>query len=436
MVACATLAVPGAPALGATDGGRGADPTPGGDEVSNIEVGIVIPESADDLEISAPVPTVSADEGGDVEVTAEYRSTPDRVETPIVEVDAFQTLGVTWPAGLDATGLDVQVRTRADGEWSEWTPLEVSDAVPDRGTPEAELAVRAGTEAVWAGQADAAQVSFAAPAVDGQEGLNLSLVDVPADAVTAPDAAVGPLAAAGDPLVGTLVGPPQWVARYEEPTVITRAEWGAADPLPDDVCGGMSVASTLVGAVVHHTAGSNGYSTVEEAMQQIRGDQAYHQVDRGWCDLGYNFVVDKWGNIYEGRAGSLTEPVVGVHAGGFNTATVGVAMLGNYSGAGEDPNQLPEDVVGSLPDEASEGVAQIIALRLRQYERDPGGTFTYTKIDGVTKVDLPVVFAHRDVSNTICPGNTGYAALDAIRTRARELVMTGSCARHLDEVIP
>src|SRR5665647_2868216 len=113
--------------------------------------------------------------------------------------------------------------------------------------------------------------------------------------------------------------------RAPVPTIITREQWGARPQVctPD-------VATThgLIGAVVHHTAGSNGYSTIAEAMQQIRGDQAYHIDGRGWCDIGYNFVVDKWGNIYEGRANSLTRPVIGVHAGGFNTGTVGVSMLG------------------------------------------------------------------------------------------------------------
>ena len=110
----------------------------------------------------------------------------------------------------------------------------------------------------------------------------------------------------------------------DAPQIISREEWGARP----QVCQ-PAVATALVGAVVHHTADPNDYSTVAEAERRIRADQAYHIDGRGWCDIGYNFVVDKWGNIYEGRDNSLTQPIIGVHAGGFNTGTLGVVDAGH-----------------------------------------------------------------------------------------------------------
>jgi uncharacterized protein with LGFP repeats len=187
--------------------------------------------------------------------------------------------------------------------------------------------------------------------------------------------------------------------------VITRAEWGAPAPTcrPDS-------APTLVGAVLHHTAGSNGYATVAQAKQQIRNDAAYHMTGRGWCDLGYNFIVDKWGNIYEGRAGSLTSPVIGVHAGGFNTGTVGISLLGTYTSA---PSPAVVDAV-----------ARIVGSRLGAYGIDPNGTMRYATANGEnsrftnTTVTLPRVLGHRDVAFTVCPGNGGQAVLGAIRAKA------------------
>ncbi len=192
--------------------------------------------------------------------------------------------------------------------------------------------------------------------------------------------------------------------------MITRAEWGAG---PQACTPG--VASGLVGAVLHHTADPNTYTTVAQAMQQICNDQAYHINSMGWCDIGYNFLVDKWGNIYEGRAGSIQEPVIGAHAGGFNTGTVGIAMIGTYS-----------DVTPSAA--MQEAVAQVIAWRLAAYHRDPAGTMTYTTSGGSDKyaagttVTLPVVMGHRDVYLTACPGNAGYATLPSVRARARQII--------------
>ncbi|MFS0706145.1 peptidoglycan recognition protein, partial [Cellulomonas sp. 179-A 9B4 NHS] len=195
------------------------------------------------------------------------------------------------------------------------------------------------------------------------------------------------------------------------PGIISRAEWGAAPQACE-----FDVASTLLAAVVHHTAGPNSYASVDQAKAQIRADQRYHQQSRGWCDIGYNYLVDKWGNVYEGRAGSGTRPVIGVHAGGFNTATLGVSMLGDYSS-------------GTPSAAVQENVARLIAWRLGSYHRDPTSTISYTTLGGEnsrfaggTTLALPVVIGHRDVAYTACPGNGGYAVLGTIKQRAKEMI--------------
>ena len=150
------------------------------------------------------------------------------------------------------------------------------------------------------GNADAVQLAFTATAKGGPKGLSLALIG----SAEKPTSAGSPVARstrvrAAGPAIQTAAFSTALVQAVAAPTVITRAQWGA----PAQACT-PDVASTLVGAVVHHTADPNTYSTVAQAEQQIRNDAVYHINGLGWCDIGYNFVVDKWGNIYEGRANS------------------------------------------------------------------------------------------------------------------------------------
>lgn len=402
------------PTDAATDGAAATD-DPGTDGESPATTPEPTPSTTPPSDEQAPVDPTSTT------VVADELSTDGRVLTPPVDTADVQTLGVTWPEGVDTTALEPQVRSRDDGTWSDWVELEGSEGAPDEGTVEAARETRGGTESVWIGDADAVQLSFAATTAGGPDDLQLALIG--SDPVT-PAAPATSTAPASSSVEGpsavvrtaayvtstasssvTSAEPAAVATAVSAPAVYSRASWGArAQACAPDV------ASSLVGAVVHHTAGSNSYTTVAAAMQQIRNDQAYHIDGRGWCDIGYNFIVDKWGNIYEGRANSMTAPVIGVHAGGFNTGTVGVAMLGSYDAA---PSAATQQAVG-----------QIIGWRLGAYGVDPQGWMSYYTGVGENSryqnqyVSLPRVFGHRDVAFTACPGNGGYAALPTIRAVA------------------
>src|SRR6185369_1940954 len=82
-------------------------------------------------------------------------------------------------------------------------------------------------------------------------------------------------------------------------------------------------------AIVHHTAGANSYTRSQSAAI-VRAIEIYHVKGNGWNDIGYNFLVDKYGQIFEGRYGGITRNVVGAHAQGFNTGSTGIALIGNY----------------------------------------------------------------------------------------------------------
>ncbi|UOY01215.1 N-acetylmuramoyl-L-alanine amidase [Blastococcus sp. PRF04-17] len=182
------------------------------------------------------------------------------------------------------------------------------------------------------------------------------------------------------------------------------------------------VASTLKAATVHHTAGSNSYAAAD-VPGILRGIYRYHAVTLGWGDIGYNALVDKYGRIWEGRAGGLAQPVVGAHAGGFNTYTFGVSMLGNY------------DVVPTTPAMIN-SVSSIIGWKLGLHNVDPYGSAVLTsggtnKYAAGTAVRLPAIFAHRDTKSTACPGKYGVAKMGEIRARAFGYDMAESYVRAL-----
>ena len=159
---------------------------------------------------------------------------------------------------------------------------------------------------------------------------------------------------------------------------------------------------------MHHTAGSNNYSKAESAGI-VRAIYAYHAQTLGWCDIGYNVLVDKYGQIFEGRAGGLERNVQGAHAGGFNENTVGIAMMGDFSTA-------------APPEITVQNVGNYLGWRLAAAGLNPKGRTTmysegtsFTPYPRGAAVDLPIIFAHRDVGNTSCPGDGGYAQMNKIR---------------------
>ena len=97
--------------------------------------------------------------------------------------------------------------------------------------------------------------------------------------------------------------------------------------------------------IVHHTAGSNEYAP-EDSAGIIRSIYEYHTRTLGWCDIAYNALVDKYGQVFEGRAGGMTRPVEGAHTGGFNRDTWGVAMLGNFDEVRADPDSVARTRAG------------------------------------------------------------------------------------------
>jgi hypothetical protein len=297
-----------------------------------------------------------------------------------VQVKRFQLVGLHWRGRGK-----VLFRTRSiSGRWTAWRPgAPGEDDLPERGTESPRGGWRLGAP-YWTGGSNAIQYRTV-----GQ------VTRVRAFFVRGPG------------------GPSPQVRRTqmtETPEVITRAEWGANEGIRRAA---PRYADNVHFAVVHHTAGSNSY-TANQSAAIVRSIYVYHVQGNGWNDIGYNFLVDKYGQIFEGRYGGMTRAVIGAHAMGFNVGSVGVALLGNYGSATVTPA-------------ARAALVSLLAWRLDLAHVDPVSRVVRVSTGNPryppgTAVTLNAISGHRDTYPTSCPGTNLYAQLPAIR---RAVAQTG-----------
>jgi hypothetical protein len=289
-----------------------------------------------------------------------------------VHVKRFQLVGVHWRG----SGM-VLFRTRSlHGRWSTWhRAMPGEDDLPDRRT-EGLRGWRIGAP-FWTG---------------GSNGIQYRIV--------------GRVKHVRAFFVRGSGGPSTRVRQSlmtESPSIITRAQWHANEAIRR---GQPRYADNVHVAIVHHTAGSNSYSASQSAGI-VRAIEIYHVQGNGWNDIGYNFLVDKYGQIFEGRYGGMTRAVIGAHAMGFNVGSVGIALIGNYNTATVTPA-------------ARAALVSLLAWRLDLAHVDPRSRVVRISTGNPryppgTAVTLNAISGHRDTYQTSCPGSTLYAQLPAIR---------------------
>ncbi|MEU7904656.1 N-acetylmuramoyl-L-alanine amidase [Actinoplanes sp. NPDC049118] len=355
--------------------------------------------------------------------------------------ERFSLLGLTWSDPALAVGGTVEVRTRAvgTGRWSRWQTLETEGTRgPDSGA-EAEGDLRGGSEPLWVGPSDgvAARVVSAEGTGPLPAGLRLDLVDPgrtsgsggqggglaldPSDPVTVapsgsaapsttPDAPAGPDAPAVSPAPAAAKAVAA-VARVPLPSYTSRAGWKAGPARAEP-----AVADSVAVMFVHHTAdGGNNYDCADSPAH-VRAIQTYQVESQGWDDIGYNFLVDRCGTLFEGRGGGVDRAVVGAHTYGFNTGTAAIAVLGTYT-------------TGGVSEAARKVISQVAAARLTAYGFDPGTTAQLTEraTDGkfpyLSEQTFQRISGHRDGVATECPGDGLYGQLPAVRVEASSRVL-------------
>jgi flagellar hook assembly protein FlgD len=315
--------------------------------------------------LAAPVSALAAGPTLTMRLTLTMRQVPlHAARTPAVAVPRFNMVGLHWRGGGS-----VSFRVRAGGGWSPWQKAD-DDRRVEHGWHLGDLD--------WTGAADAIRFE-----VEGSVSrLRAYYVWSPA----------GPAAPAA----------PRRTLVAGEPPILLRLSWGADESIRRAP---PRYADAVHFAIVHHTAGSNNYTPAQSAAI-VRGIQIYHVKGNGWDDIGYNFLVDRYGQIFEGRYGGLDRPVIGAHALGFNTGAVGVRVIGDYASSPITPA-------------ARASLERLLAWRLDVAHVDP--LSLVTRISGGSPkfprgvpVLLRAVSGHRDVNFTDCPGNGLYAQLPQI----------------------
>ncbi|WP_423463199.1 N-acetylmuramoyl-L-alanine amidase [Promicromonospora sp. MS192] len=308
----------------------------------------------------------------------------------------FLVAGVTWDGATGETVTDVALRVREAGRWSAWQELGVEEAqVPGS---------RAGTEPFVTSGADAVQARAATVSGRPPSGMRVDVID--------------PGSSPADRNVGAAAGPAASAAAATgwepKPPVVSRRMWGADEslgsPWPE-------TSGTLKAIYVHHTAGTNTYSS-DQSAAIVRGIHAYHTRSNGWPDIGYQFLVDRYGRVFEGRREAQLHNPIGAQAGGYNTGTIGVSAMGNFVTA-EPTAALVRGLERVLAWKSFEyGVHPTQTTRLRTGQ----GTSTAKAAPG-TVVTVPTILGHRHTNRTACPGDRLNARLPALRSAVHDRVL-------------
>ncbi len=335
------------------------------------------------------------------------------VSTP-QPVSGYGAIGVTWGKGaeLDHDEIAVHVRTETDEAWTGWMPVQYdADHGPDPDSPEARQS-RPGTDALLVGDVDGVQVRVTTPQGTPPADLRLAVIDpgeAQATTVEAPeintrelDAAAGEVAtdpsdvAVGEPAGDTAALDLQAAAFTPKPVIYSRSQWGADERMRDK--GSLRYFEVHAG-FVHHTVNANDYSQAE-VPGLLRSIYAYHTQSRGWSDIGYNYLVDRFGRIWEGRYGGIDRPVVGAHTLGYNDHSFALSAIGNF-----DVKQPPAAMV--------QAYGALFAWKLSLHGIDAS-----SRSQRVGSSTFQAVNGHRDAASTACPGKYLYARIPRIRELA------------------
>ena len=301
-----------------------------------------------------------------------------------VRADGFAAAGAVWRRGAAVPGQRFWLRTRDDGSWTRWEALHTEPGHgPDPGSAEAARA-RPGTDPYVVGDVDAVQLQVSAGAgARAPAGLRLVVVD--------PGAAVEGSQRVGSPAYPATQGGGTATGR---PGIFSRAQWGADESMRNGFAG----YGTVTGSFVHHTVNANDYSAAQ-VPAILRAIYAYHVQGRHWSDIGYNYLVDRFGRIWEGRWGGVGRPVIGAHTLGYNEEAFAMSAIGNYDLV------RPSDALLAA-------YRRLYAWKLSLHGIAADAE---VRIDGTA---FHAINGHRDAAATACPGSRLYAALGGLRAAA------------------
>lgn len=333
-----------------------------------------------------------------------------RIALPFRAPQPFRSVGVWYLGDLPLSEDDSRARltfVTDDGKSiASYPMLEAIDLAPEITGPigPAGPARLTGLLHDYTESADGVLLSITGPAAIE----SLSLVWIAVDSVAEPARPVGRLPFPENPRQDDDEVNP---AAYPKPRVYSRSEWGADGWVCDPVY------CTVTHMAVHHTAGASDYNTTSwsQSAANVRAIQDYHMYTRGWCDIGYNFLIDKFGYIFEGRGGG--DDVRGAHDG-FNCGSMGVSLMGYFH----------TPYFHTITPAMMDALCELGAWKCDQRGIDPFGTSWYAGYGG----SMSNIYGHRNVSATACPGDLAYADLPEIRQTISDKLAGGGGG---DEII-
>ena len=291
----------------------------------------------------------------------------------------FNAVGFHWD-GYIPDGVEVLIDARASEDgviWSQWWSLEELDSLSGTGIRDTDLLFTSGRFLQYR-----VALEHVPTDTDWEPSLN-------GIRVTFIDSTGGPQAEDIEPSASQVAR----LAGLSQPSVIPRHAWGAEERYrfaqgreiyPQEY-------APVEKIIIHHTASRN---NPPNPAASIRAIYYYHAVTQGWGDIGYNYLIDPDGRIYEGRAGG--RGVVGAQAIQYNEGSLGIGLLGNFS-AGKPSAKLRTSL------------EQLVVAKVVEFGIEPHGSGFF-----VDK-EVPNIAGHRDVLPTNCPGGFVYALLPALR---------------------
>lgn len=350
------------------------------------------PASADNTYTNIEVDT----ENSDSAAVSQGDSTQKTVQGAVVPVEsAVAVAGITWATADSPSEAIITYRVQKAGEWLSWEEAEAEPVFSE----EEGRAPLIGTEPLIFTDIDALEVNVETAEGKPIPGVNLNVVE--------------PFLSEGDTAGINYAHPAK--SNHKErpyvlggkPEIITREEWKANPKYLD----WDNKYAPLKAVVVHHTASTNKY-TPEQAPGIVAGIYYYHAKTLNWGDIGYHFLVDRYGKIYQGRAGDINRVNEGGHALGFNTGTIGIALIGNFE------TEMPTDP-------ALDSVAKLAAWKLKAAKLNPNADHTERRASlkpGNAQVTGKVFDGHRAWNYTACPGETFYQNFGQLREQVTDLI--------------
>lgn len=346
--------------------------------------------------VRATVPPADADLDGDGIVAT--RTAAGAADRTVIELAGAPEMAIIHDV---AAGSEFAVRSRNEGVWSGWIEVDADDEDRPDGRPgtEGALDTGRGIGPIWLGHgADRLEIVRHRGRRAAIDVELLEVVDTPSVAELDPSERRHEVRAAAT----------------SDPFIRSRSTWATSAMGWPASCGsGPTDNGSIRALVVHHTAGTNSYSATD-VPGVLRGIWYYHAQSRGWCDIAYNFLVDRFGRIWEGRQGGITKAIVGGHTFGFNTDTSGIAQLGNFD-------------TGAPPSAMTAATQRLIGWKAGVHDVDPTERTVLTNRASTTAkngtpsggtIEVPTVIGHRNLGSTSCPGANTYDRLSGMRTNA------------------